>query len=111
MANIPYVDLDFCQFSDQGYTKESRIWGAQSILELSPVKCTGPRCPNVINTSPGAYRHICNPNDPTRCFGMKCRYEVPSKLIAYLMSWDQHEEKLEAMIHHLERSEIKAGTG
>ena len=27
MKNIPYVDVDYCQFSDWGYKKITRIWG------------------------------------------------------------------------------------
>ncbi len=31
MQNIPYIDVDYCQFSDWGYRKPTRIWGCSKI--------------------------------------------------------------------------------
>ena len=46
MEGIPYVDCDYCRFSDWGYRKRTRFWGniiAENVL------CEGEgRCPNMV---------------------------------------------------------------
>ena len=47
MKGIPFVDVDYCQFSDWGYQKPTRIWGSPELRDL-PCKLCDPRtCPNV----------------------------------------------------------------
>ena len=48
MKNIPYVDVDYCQFSDWGYKKPTRIWGCQKIAELAPKLCDPNTCTNLV---------------------------------------------------------------
>ena len=38
---LPFVDIDYCQFSDWGYQKPTRFWGSANLGELAHVKCPG----------------------------------------------------------------------
>ena len=33
MAALPYVDADYCQYSDWGYQKPTRFWGSEDLQE------------------------------------------------------------------------------
>ena len=57
MANIPYVDVDYCQFADWGYQKPTRIWGDESIKDLTSKCCDMETCPNVIIRPNGRKGH------------------------------------------------------
>ena len=39
MNGVPYCDVDYCQFSDWGYKKPTRIWGNAHIGGLPPNLC------------------------------------------------------------------------
>ena len=44
----PYIDLDYCQFSDWGYQKPTRIWGDDGTISYFQGKlCDGRTCPNL----------------------------------------------------------------
>ena len=47
MQGIPYIDVDYCQFSNWGYQKPTRIWGSDNITVLPNKKCDGHTCPNL----------------------------------------------------------------
>ncbi len=47
MADIPYVDLDYCQVSTWGYQKPTRFWGGAHVQELEPRLCNTATCPNI----------------------------------------------------------------
>ena len=57
VQNIPYIDVDYCQFSDWGYKKPTRIWGSPILLELGDCLCDPRICPNVIQGERGRLRH------------------------------------------------------
>ena len=42
MHGIPYVDVDYCQFTDWGYQKPTRIWGGPHVLEVGPRSMSRP---------------------------------------------------------------------
>ena len=46
MRDIPYIDVDYCQFSDWGYQKPTRIWGSPMLKKLESKLCDG-WCPNM----------------------------------------------------------------
>ena len=47
MADVPYVDLDYCQFSTWGYQKPTRFWGGAHVQGLSRGSATRPRAPTL----------------------------------------------------------------
>ena len=46
MKDIPYIDVDYCLFSDWGYQKPTRIWGSNSLKRLQSRVCDR-NCPNM----------------------------------------------------------------
>ena len=57
MEGIPFVDVDYCQFSTWGYQKPTRIWGDSSIKNLSPKICDFHTCPNIMDRPNGRKGH------------------------------------------------------
>ena len=55
MNGVPYCDVDYCQFSDWGYKKPTRIWGNTYIGSLPPKLCDPSKCPHMV-TNPGGRR-------------------------------------------------------
>ena len=45
MSDLPFVDVDYCQFSDWGYQKPTRIWGSSYLGKLQPRRCDWRSCP------------------------------------------------------------------
>ena len=58
MANIPYVDVDYCQFSDWGYQNPTRVWGDPSISQVITKKCDMKSCPNLVDRANGRKGHV-----------------------------------------------------
>ena len=54
---MPYIDVDYCQFSDWGYQKPTRIWGSPKLLRLGDRLCDPRFCPNVVGGEGGRLRH------------------------------------------------------
>ena len=48
MRGIPYVDLDFCKFSDWGYQKPTRFWRRPNLGKLAHVRCPCRKWRNVV---------------------------------------------------------------
>jgi len=56
LSGYPYVDIDYCRFSDWGYQKPTRFWGSPNLGELPHVRCRGWNCKNVVRT-PQGFQH------------------------------------------------------
>ena len=52
MQGIPFVDADYCQYSNWGYQKPTRFWGSPDLLDLSLKCCDGQTCPNLLPGPP-----------------------------------------------------------
>jgi len=88
MKGIPFVDVDYCQFSDWGYQKPTRIWGSPELRDL-PCKLCDPRtCPNVGPRHNGGWAHKqvlgATPEVGVGRVPKKEQYQVPPKLIEYI---------------------------
>ena len=57
MENIPFVDVDYCQFSGWGYQKPTRIWCCEQIAQLKKVVCDKRTCLNIDSAVGGTGRH------------------------------------------------------
>ena len=53
MRGLPFVDLDYCQFSDWGYQKPTRFWGSQNLAKLLHKNCPGKTFWNVVQDAQG----------------------------------------------------------
>ena len=92
MANIPYVDVDYCQFSDWGYQKPTRIWGDSEILKLPTKICDPHTCANMVERPNGRWGHrqMLGGNDMRATRNQK--YRIPDKLIQFLCGWPTVDE-------------------
>lgn len=84
MECIPYIDLDYCQFSDWGYRKRTRIW---TCIDKDSVLCNKRTCPYVEN---GRHKNALGNSTykEHRSEGVQrilSRYAIPPQLIRYLM--------------------------
>ena len=86
MIGIPYVDFDYCSFSDWGYRKRTRIWTnttPESIL------CKKEECPNMV----GRFHRVCfggqgRPKEHVyeSCPSGATAYRIPPRLIKHLFN-------------------------
>ena len=91
MAGIPFVDVDYCQFSHWGYQKPTRVWGDLTIAKIQPKLCDGETCENLEMRGNGRKGHqkILGGNHMTTT--RKEKYRVPEALVCYLCGWSDPE--------------------
>ena len=70
MRDIPYIDVDYCQYSNWGYKKSTRIWTNKEILGK---KCNKLTCPNMTNNK--------HNNLVRRTKNIFERYRIPPNLL------------------------------
>jgi hypothetical protein len=86
MKNLHFVDIDYCQFSDWGYQKPTRIWCCWEMAKLAPRVCDHKSCPNLVQASGGGVRQRERLGGREMKFGTKQKWRIPSNLVDYLMS-------------------------
>ena len=90
MKGLPYVDADYCCFSDWGVYKPTRFWGSPCLGLLPNVECDKKTCPNMEKCPDRVcgHRHMLGrtPVAGRRKLSAKEQYPIPRDLIAYLMS-------------------------
>ena len=86
MVDIPYVDLDYCQFSTWGYQKPTRFWGGLHVLDVPTRVCKPEECPNVIGES-GHRRHRERLGGNGVRFGRTKKYRIPEDLIRHISAF------------------------
>ena len=57
MKGIPFVDVDYCQFSDWGYQNPTRIWCCPPTSKLKSVLCDPKVCRHVVTNNLGLTGH------------------------------------------------------
>jgi len=88
MQNIPFIDVDYCQFSLWGYQKPTRIWGGQNVKELGSVVCDAKLCLNVTQGFPGKTPpHRQKLGGANVQFSTKQKGRIPYLLVEYLAGW------------------------
>lgn len=87
MKPYAFIDVDYCQFSNWGYRKRTRVWYGASSDEETPTLqgrlCDGDQCPNL---TPNKKRHrvtLC-PQKGEPSISQNTKYRVPARLVAYL---------------------------
>ena len=89
MEFIPFIDVDYCRFSDWGYKKRTRIWTSS---EIESSLCLGRgKCPHMTgkyhNKAIGNHKH--SPEYwAVRGKRLEQRYAIPPNLIKYLFGLD-----------------------
>ena len=93
MRNIPYCDVDYCQFSDWGYKKPTRIWGSSQIGKLSSQICDPRVCPNVVEGSNGRFVHKSWLGGNNIRWSPKQKARFPGRLVDYLLQLGEFTPK------------------
>ncbi len=86
MKGIPFIDVDYCQFSEMGFRKPTRIWCSDNISHLFPVKCDKINCPNSFMKANGQIIHQSKLGGNEMEFSSKQKGKMPRRLIDYLLS-------------------------
>ena len=93
IANLPFIDVDYCQFSDWGYQKPTRIWGSDNILSLGNKVCDGRTCSQLVQGPNGYLRHRERLGGRKMRFGTYSKWRVPDRLVSHLLSVLNHAEE------------------
>ena len=86
MQGIPFIDVDYCQFSGWGYQKPTRIWGHARIKGLPNKLCDGKTCENLITTWKGTLGHRQVLGGKSMQYSQRSKGKVPEALVEYLLS-------------------------
>jgi hypothetical protein len=86
MAGIPYTDVDYCQYSDWGYQKPTRIWGSPHVRGFVPKTCDLKACPNLARDQRGRTKghHKVRLSSPTQNLPPHLKYRIPEALVLEL---------------------------
>ena len=93
VSHLPFIDVDYCQFSDWGYQKPTRIWGSKNFQSLSSRVCDGWTCSQMVQWTNGWWRHREHLGGRGMKYGTYHKWRVPEKLVFYLLSVLDHQEE------------------
>ena len=83
--NIPFLDLDYCQFCEWGYKKPTRFWACKLISDLPPGLCDPLACPNVHRKWDGTRKHFPLLGWTTQRFSPTMKARIPPDVVNYLL--------------------------
>ena len=85
MKDVPFCDVDYCQFTSWGYPKPTRIWGNEKIGQLPSKLCNPENCPNMVFRANGkkGHREVLGGNQMRFSPVQKGRF--PALLVDYLL--------------------------
>ncbi len=86
IKDIPYIDVDYCQFADWGYQKPTRLWCCKIISELPNNVYDHRTCRNLITTWYGNVQHRERLGGNIIKFSTREKNRTPSSLVEYLLS-------------------------
>ena len=107
MKDIPYVDVDYCQFSDWGYQKPTRIWGGEHVKLLEARLCDMQTCQNVVFRPNGARGHKEVLGGNHMRFSRWQKYRIPELLVRYLCELPD-PEVVANMVECLDKMQLSA---
>ena len=93
MKGLPFIDVDYCMFSDWGYQKPTRIWGSSNLTKLGDQTCNG-YCGNMEWTPAGKWVHKSTLGCTAPPGKVKPteseQYRVPARLVGFLLEAAPH---------------------
>lgn len=87
MQGLPFVDVDYCQYSNWGYQKPTRIWGSEEVVRVRGRTCDGITCPNLVEPTqdpPEKRRHRVKLSSPHESVPTYQKYRIPEQLVREL---------------------------
>ena len=85
MKDLPFVDVDYCQYSGWWYRKPTRFWGSLQVVQRGGKICDLENCPNTEICEDGRRRHkrMLGGTEIQTCTRLKGR--VPPALVDHLL--------------------------
>ena len=84
VRGLPFVDIDYCAFSDWGYQKPTRFWGSENLARLEHRTCAGKKCPNLVKEG-DTYRHREKLGGNHMKFNAEQKGRIPPAVVDYLI--------------------------
>ena len=81
----PFLDVDYCRFSNWGYKKPTRLWACREIASRPSVFCAGMYCGNVIHDPLTGWRHKKRLGGYMQEYSTRGKGRMPFLLIRYLI--------------------------
>ena len=85
MQGLPFVDLDYCQFSEWGYQKPTRFWGSSQLGHLPNVLCDFQNCINIVEDDNGNWHHRERLGGYQQIYSTKDKGRIPATVVDYLL--------------------------
>ena len=85
LDKYPFLDVDYCQFSDWGYQKPTRFWGSPNVVDREPRICDGKNCPNLMDGPMGRKRHRMRLGGEKMQFSTRLKGRIPADVVKYLL--------------------------
>ena len=80
MCGVPFVDVDYCRFTNCGFQKPTRIFGCPQLGALEAQLCLKSLCPMVVGK-----KHVKSLGGP-RNASIKVTFPLPKRLVLWLLS-------------------------
>ena len=85
MEGIPWVDVDYCQVSDWGYKKPTRIWGGDHVVGLKDWLCVPKNCPHTVQGAGGQWSHREKLGGSHIRMSREDKYRVPAEVVRFVL--------------------------
>lgn len=85
LDEYPFIDIDYCQFSDWGYNKPTRFWGSPNVTDRESCVCDFRNCPNVTLGPTGRLRHK-RLGGHMMEFSTRMKGRIPEAVVEYLLA-------------------------
>ena len=96
MTELPYVDADYCQYSNWGYKKPTRFWGSPDVVMRHLKLCDGIHCENLHSRNPRKHRITLSSKNQNLPRHLK--YRIPRSLIEAITGLDDRQNNM-SVIH------------
>ena len=80
-----FIDVDYCQFSDWGYKKQTRLWVLSSLSKVSYLVCDPHTCSQMLDGKDGRRVHREHLGGKQMKFSTRQKERMPSSLVNYLL--------------------------
>ena len=104
LDSCSFIDVDYCQFSDWGYKKPTRLWVSPSLSKVPSMVCDPHNCSQMVDGKGGRRFHREHLGGKQMKVSTRQKERIPSVLVNYLLqgvlfSSPSSEEKTVLEVH------------
>ena len=89
VEGIPFVDADYCQYSDWGYKKPTRFWGSKNLVGRAGKLCHPAECKNCIRGKYGKFVNRERLGGKNVRMNKWAKGRIPERLVDALLGLDE----------------------